>query len=136
MGNSVVNVNMNNARQIVALLLETDLVEAVPAVVDQVVRETGFTFNPNMQAGGIDLTGLSPEETSILTRNVSWEFTDKRPDSPTVGFTFYVKANTPYEQIMQTYQQRLAKWKEDAASVEKRKRDWERNNPAFRSSIQ
>ena len=108
-----------------------DLGESTPPVADQVAKATGFTFSPKEQAGAISLSGLSPDETALLMRNVSWEFTDKRPDSPTVGFTFYVKANTPYEQIMQEYQQRLAKWKEDAAKAEKWKQDWDHKNPDF-----
>ncbi len=75
----------------------------VPPEVDAFAKEIGFDISRTSQLGGMRLDGLSPEEIQnlqgVMGHQSDWEFTDRRPDSPTSGFTFYAPEGTPIDQL-------------------------------------
>lgn len=84
-----------------------------PAVIG---RDIGFEFNPTTQIGAIRTEGLTPEQQSQLesTMPKQWEFTDRRPDSPTAGLTFYVPEGSTRETIERRLQEKIAEQKPSA----------------------
>jgi len=96
---------MNRAQQVTALLLEDE-----QAAVD-FARQTGLTFNPVANIGAVRAASVPPElaqEFAALPR--TWEFTDRRPESKTVGMTFYVPTGSSLEHILQRYSEKQKEW--------------------------
>lgn len=75
-------------------------------------QQTGMTFNGSAQSGGVKTTGVMSDRDKALVAQLpqQWEFTDKRPNSPTAGMTFYVGVGTPLADIQRRYQQKAAEW--------------------------
>jgi hypothetical protein len=89
------------------LVKETLAREPLPQeAAQQASKEIGFDFNPTPQAGGVKLEGLTPAEREAV--KPMWEFTDRRPDSPSKGLTFYVPEGASKEQILQRHQEKMA----------------------------
>ncbi len=73
-------------------------------------KSSGFTFNPAKQVGAIKLEGLTPAERAEMQKGglgPQWEFTDKRPDSPTKAMTFYVPEGATLDQIKAAHEAKL-----------------------------
>lgn len=90
---------MRNALQVVNMLMET------PSIAAQFAAQSGWTFNPTAQVGGVNLDTMPPEYLAKMQQagiTQQWEFTDQRPNTVTSGLTFYVPANTPLAEIMKT----------------------------------
>lgn len=104
-----------NAKQLVGALLETQPVRSLcenTADAEAFAQETGMTFNPANQVSGARMSANMSDRDREAFAGIprTWEFTDKRPQSPTAGMTFYVNVGTPLEQIKQRYQQKAAEW--------------------------
>lgn len=77
-------------------------------------KETGWTFSPSaaVMPTPEELAALSPEKRAqfqAIHQANGWEFTDRRPDSPTKGMTFYTKIGATPEEIRAAYAAHLAK---------------------------
>lgn len=70
--------------------------ETVLEIPQAVATQTGWTFNPANETGGMTLTGLTPDQVAQMPK--LWEFTDRRPDSPTRDYTTYVPQSYGPEQ--------------------------------------
>lgn len=81
----------------------------------QAESETGFTFNPTSQFGGMSTEGVPLEMVAQLPKQ--WEFTDRRKGSPTEGMTFYVTEGSTVDQIKNRYQEKLAEKSASAKEV-------------------
>lgn len=87
-----------------------DLSESVDASEAQrFAQDTGLALHPQVQYGAIaaaDVEQLPPEQQQQFASLANWEFTDRRPDQPSQGISFYVPVNATYEQMMQRWEQK------------------------------
>jgi hypothetical protein len=88
---------------------------AAPAA-GQFAKESGVTFDGE-DLGGIqmppNIEELPPKEQATyrkLAENAKWAFTDRRPDSPTKGVTFYVKKGSTAEEIHTAWEAKKAEF--------------------------
>jgi hypothetical protein len=92
----------------------------VPPEVQALAEKWGFTISKSPQLGGMRIDGLKPEEISMLEKALGhgrdWEFTDKRADSPTAGYTFYVPEGTSAEEIGNIGNAKIQSYLESKAS--------------------
>lgn len=73
-------------------------------------NEIGFTLDKTTpQIGSVSLEGLTPEQRAALeaVQPRQWAFTDKRPNSPTLGRTFYVKEGASRAEILKRHQEKM-----------------------------
>lgn len=87
-----------------------DLSESVDASVAQrFAQDTGLTLHPQVQYGAVSadaVAQLPPEKQQQFAALANWEFTDRRPDQPSKGISFYVPVNATYEQMMQRWNEK------------------------------
>jgi hypothetical protein len=87
-----------------------DLSESVDASVAQrFAQDTGLTLHPQVQYGAVSaatVEQLPPEKRQQFAALANWEFTDRRPDQPSQGISFYVPVNATYEQMMQRWNEK------------------------------
>jgi len=88
-----------------------DLSESVDASTAQrFAQDSGLTLHPELQYGSMaanQLSLLSPDQQKQMQTLASWEFTDRRPESPTRSLTFYSPVNASYEQIAELWDKKL-----------------------------
>jgi len=88
-----------------------DLSESVDATAAQrFAQDSGLTLHPELQYGSMaasQLALLSPDQQKQMQTLASWEFTDRRPESPTRSLTFYSPVNASYEQIAELWDKKL-----------------------------
>ena len=106
---------MKSANKVVDLMLESKMVRALcenTADAEAFAQQSGMTFNPESQVSGARMGSNLSDRDKQAFANIprTWEFTDKRPESPTAGMTFYVNVGTPLAQIQQRYQQKATEW--------------------------
>ncbi len=95
------------ADKLAALRKKQFFTEAVRAATPRVAAaQTGWTFNPSSQVGGMSTEGLPPEILAQLPKQ--WEFTDRRKSSPTEGTTLYVPEGATHEEVLQAVGRKAA----------------------------
>lgn len=80
-------------------------------------KEIGFDVKPN-GLPGVSTEGMPPEMLAELRKKypVQWEFTDRRPDSPTSGLTFYVPEGATRDQILKRLDEKKTELSEGVIS--------------------